>query len=141
MPWISDFEPTSTPCVGSSRMRIFGFVASRFDAKLSDVAGGDFRFFAAIDQAAGGNLAKIGERDVRGDGHIEHHAVTPAVFGDIADSLPDRRGGRFDSGRIAVDDNFAALGGRESEDGFGELCAAGADEAGNAEDLARAHGE
>src|ERR1700733_4853269 len=61
-----------------------------------------------------------------------------AVFGNVGDFVTDGFGGRGNSNGTAFEPDLAALGGRKSEDGFGQLGAAGADQSRESEDFAGA---
>ena len=120
-PWISAFAPTSTPCVGSSRIstrrlgrqparqRDFLLIAARqrpdlgahrgrLDAQPIDV-------FAARRRARGRasisprlrHRGKARQAGVRGNRHLEHDAVLPAVLRHIGDAGADRVGRRRDA--------------------------------------------
>ena len=69
----------------------------------------------------------------------QHDAVLPAVFRHIRDAEGDGGGGRSDPDGLPVAQDFSRVGGRQSEDGFGELRAPRADQSGDADDFAAPH--
>src|SRR5580700_7120487 len=93
---------------------------------------------AIIDHAMAADSGQISQADVGADGHGHHHAMLAAVFGHVADFVTDGVGRRGDSNGAALQADLAALGGSESEDGFGQLRAAGAYQSRESEDFAGA---
>src|SRR5690606_26768042 len=75
-------------------------------------------------------------RDILADGLRADEALQAAVLRHIGDAEIARRLRRADRDRLAVEENLAGGRRRDAEDGEGELRPPGADEAGNAEDLA-----
>jgi len=112
-----------------------------FDLEAIDVDGGDVIFGSGVDEAAGADRRERGHGDVGADGHLEDDAVLAAILGDVADSEADGVSGSRDADRRAVEEDFAAIGGSDAEEGLCEFGASGADEAGDAEDFAAADGE
>ena len=118
--WISALAPTSTPCVGSSRISTAGSVASQrasatfcwlpperlptgssIDARLDRRAAGRSRRRPRRSRPKSSSpqrrdRAEDGERRVRRDRHVEDHAVPAAVLGHVGDAQRDGPRGRVD---------------------------------------------
>ncbi len=115
-PWISDFDPTSTPCVGSSRISTFGIgcepsgqrdfllIAARqrldlrhhrrsLDLQFIDVPLRLLSLAGSIDQPGPGHTCEAGQAHVLCHGHIGHHAVLAPIFRKIANSHLNRADG------------------------------------------------
>ena len=75
------------------------------------------------------------------DREIQQQAALLAVLGDEVEAAVDGAARLGDLDRVAEQDDFAADGPVDAEDGARELGAAGADQAGQPEDLAGAEGE
>src|SRR5690242_7935823 len=119
----------------------FRVQAGGLDAETLDVAACQLALGLVVEQAAMRDSIEIGEAGVGSDRHFQHDAVLAAVFRQVADLQPDGVGGGADARRAAVEEHLAGIGGRETEDGLRQLGAAGSDQAGEAEDLAPAHGK
>ncbi len=81
------------------------------------------------------------ERDVLADGHAEDQALRLAILGDEGNARGDRCGDVAWGQRRAVDADFAAIPRIGARNSAHDLGSARADEAGERDDLARAHGE
>ena len=79
--------------------------------------------------------------DVARDRRVEDEALLAAVLGDEGEAEPHRRGRVVLRDGDPADADAAGVVGVDAEDRSGDLAAAGADEAGEADDLARAHRE
>ena len=160
--WISDFEPTSTPCVGSSRMSTFGEIASHrasatfcwlppdsdstsdatdagLDPQLVHVPLRLAPFARAIDQPAAGDRGEAREAHVLVDRHFRDDPVLFPIFRKIADAGVDGAAGRSHVDRTAVHQHVARVGGRQAEHGLRELGAARPDEPREPDDFAAAN--
>ena len=159
--WISALAPTSMPRVGSSMIRMRGSVSSHLPSTTfcwlppeswpTTCSGPRARMpsclieaaarcasAAEVDEDAAGDAAQRRHRDVLADGHRPDQALQAAVLGHVGDAEVAGLARRGDGDRAAVELDRA--GGRrgDAEDRQRELGAAGADEAGEAEDLAAA---
>ena len=83
---------------------------------------------------------QAGQGTVGGHRHLQHHAVPPAILWHVGDAVREspRQGARTRHVRPA-DADLARVERRDAEDGLRQSCAAGADQAGQAENLAAAH--
>ena len=79
---------------------------------------------------------EIGQRDVGGDRQEEHQALDAPLARDVADAEVDRLGGRRQPHLAAADDEAAAVMRRKAGERARQLLAPGADDAGNAQNLA-----
>ena len=111
MRWISDLAPTSTPCVGSSRIRTEGLVASqRADDDFLLIAAGELvrrridvgaltarrsltrgqvALPGEVEEACAGDGPQTSQRDVGGDGHFHDQPVMPPILGNVGDAQAD----------------------------------------------------
>ena len=112
-----------------------------FDAEALGEAGGEVAFGVAADPAEAGELGERGEGGVLAAVHREDEALAFAVFGDEAEFGGERGAEGTERGGAAVERELAGGGGVEAEDGLRDFAAAGADEAGEADDFAGADGE
>ena len=97
---------------------------------------GDAALGGAVDQAVAGEPGEARQRHVGGDGQEEDEALDPALARDVADAGVDRLGRGGEAGGAAGDGEGAAVVREEARERAGQLLAAGADDAGDAEDLA-----
>src|SRR5690606_12071861 len=93
------------------------------------------------DEAAGRDAAGHGGGDVLFHRQGGEDAGDGAVFGDEGEAEADGVGGFGNGDRLAVDQHLAAGGRGNSEDGAGDVGAAGVDETAEADDLALSHFE
>ena len=159
--WISALAPTSMPRVGSSMMRMRGSVAShlpsttfcwlppeswpttcsgpraRMPSCLIEAARAQ-RPRAEVDEDAAGDAARATASETFSrDGHRPDQALQAAILGHIGDAEVARLPRRWRSLTGWPSSSIVARGRRrDAEDRQRELGAAGADEAGDAEDLA-----
>ena len=162
MRWISAFAPTSMPRVGWSRISTRGagishLASSTFcwlppDSVLVSCSipvattrirpaksSASFASARAIDHAEPvGEAAQHRQRLVRPDRELEHEPLVVAVLGQERDAELQGILRRARSDRAAVDADLAAVGPGDAEQHLGDLGAAGADQAEEAQDLARA---
>ena len=81
-------------------------------------------------------LSRLAERDVGGHREEEHEPLGAALARDVADAAIDRVGRRGEAHLAAAHDEPSARMRREAGERARQLLAAGADHAGDAEDLA-----
>ena len=160
MRWISALAPTSTPRVGSSRKMTRGIDRQHLgDGDLLLVAArerGDrvvdaaaleaeavaepvrlLRLLLGIDRAPRGrDLAEVDRRDIGGDRQVEEDAVALAVLREVDDAVVDAVAVAADGEGLAVEGHLAAGAFVEAADALDDLAPAGADQSGDAEDLA-----
>jgi hypothetical protein len=110
----------------------------RLDRQLPHVALRHFADGALVHEAGAGEAAHAGERDVGLHVHAHRQPEMLAVFRQVADAMRHRIGRLADHGLATVDDDLARLQRIGTEDGARHLGAAGAHQAGKAEDLALA---
>ncbi|BAB51502.1 mll4969 [Mesorhizobium japonicum MAFF 303099] len=108
----------------------------RLDAEIFLLLLGGCRLSACRDQRTPGMRRQIGQRNVLGDRQVEQDAGQLAVFRHQENAVRDGVGRRTQHKRLAVELERAAEAAVDAEEHAGELSAAGADEAGKAEDLA-----
>src|SRR5580658_8770818 len=90
----------------------------------------------AVDESGAGETAKRGERKVVQDAHPPDQALRASILRHVGDTLCTRRLGGVDPDDFAIEPDFARLGRCDPEQCLRELAAAGADEAGETDDLA-----
>ena len=152
------------PRVGSSKMIAFGFIASHLASTTfcwlppdSDdvswptsavrMSRSERLRFGLRDlgiprnQAAACVGAQVRQRDVLRDREVEQQAGALAVLGHEKDAGVDRIGGGREMHRLAVERDATRHRPVDAEQGAGEFGAAGADQAGQSEDLAGAEVE
>src|SRR5690606_26780691 len=95
----------------------------------------------AVDHAPGGDTFQVGQRDVLGDGLVEHEPEGLAVLGDVGDAGLDHppHGGDVDRTAVHPDAAGDVAAVAAAEEAHGELGAPGAHEAGDADHLAAPH--
>ena len=111
----------------------------RSDAQRRDVARRRSAFSPEIDQAAPRDASEAGHGTVRGHRHLQHHAVPATILRYVGNAGRDRLSGVAHRQRAARDADLPRIGRRDAENGLRQLCAAGADQAGQAENFAAAH--
>ena len=77
---------------------------------------------------------QVGERDVLGDREVQQQAALLAILRDEVEAAVDGAARLGDLDRVAEQDDFAADGPVDAEDGPRELGASGADQAGQPQD-------
>src|SRR5271157_2026952 len=108
------------------------------DSHPSSEVPGDLPLLRAVDDPKSiGELSKDRERFVRANRKLKHEALLVAVFGQERDSEAHRLPRRTRSDQAAVHSDLALVGPRDTEEHLGDLRAAGADEAEEAQNLAR----
>ena len=127
--------------VAAGEVEAEGMDAGGADVQALDPARRQPALLAGVDEAVAGEAAEVGERDVGGDRQEQHQALDPALARDVADAGVDRLGRGGEAHLAAADDERAAVVRREAGEGAGQLLAARADDAGDAEDLARVQPE
>ena len=93
------------------------------------------------EQARAGETAPDDRGDVAGDGAVDDQALVAPVLGDEGDAGTDRGARAPWAHPPSAQGDGAPVVGVDAEDGPGDLAATGSDEAGQADDLARADGE
>ena len=78
-------------------------------------------------------------RHVVRDGHFENHAVATAIFRHIRDAMCDRFLRRANGDTLAVQQNFSSISGRDAEQDSRQFRPPRADQAGHADNFARAN--
>ena len=121
--------------VAAGEVAGLGFGCGGFDAEGGDLLLGGLAFGGAVDEAGDGVAEEGGEGDVFADGHFGDEAGAAAVFGDEVDAVADGVLGAGDAERVVVEQDFALEHAVDAEEGLGDFGAAGADEAGEAEDF------
>ena len=96
---------------------------------------------AAVEEADPGEPAQRRDRDVAVDRLVEQQPLALALLGAQPDAGRDRGGHRAAAQLLAVDGDGAGGGPAGAVDGLEDLGAAGADQPGEADDLAGVHGE
>ena len=114
---------------------------ARLDRKALDAVTGELALGGAIDKAAERDFAERGETEILAHRHRPHQSLRAAIFRHIA--YAERAGlrGGVDVDRPTADFDFAAFGACDAENRVRQFAAARADEAGEADDFAGAHGK
>src|SRR5690606_30499246 len=121
----------------AARQRLDGLVATpAFDREGADPRRRRGFLAGRTDQTPRAESLELGEREVFRDGEILREPLGFAVLGDETEALPPASAGAGGRRNVAVDTNLAGGRGIEAEESAEGLGAAGADEAGDADDLA-----
>ena len=156
--WISALAPTSTPCVGSSRIKSLGPAASQRQGHLLLVAAREVATgvssvgvlipsrrtnsaAVARSRRSSSRPSRAGSPERRQGGvgrrrHLEDHAVPTAVLGHVGDPQGDGPRRRVDRDRPAAEPDLAGIGRRQAEEDPRQLGPAGAHQSRQADDLA-----
>jgi hypothetical protein len=122
--------------VAAREVEAEGLDPGRADAQPVDPSPGDAPLRPDVDEASALELGQTRERDVRGDAQEQDQAFGPALARDVADAAIRGHGGRSEARLSAVHDEPTGVVRREAGERAGQLLAAGADHAGDAQDLA-----
>ena len=156
--------PTSMPRVGSSRMSSFGLLASHlprtifcwlppdnlptiWSSELVLTLNRATPSLASASSAARSmkpsarHSRKRGKREIVADAHWPHQALRAAILRHIGDAQRARFAGRADAHRLAAEQDLPGVRRRHAENCLREFASARADQTGEADDFAGAHGQ